>query len=269
MKAVGALGTLIAALLWSGVALGQEASPRAPSGDTDVVERAVASFAPGAVPSRVLVRASHATITIVGHDESEVRAEARLAGDPSTGALGLRVSRTAGLVAVELPEDLPSGANLVVEAPRGVALEIRGANGGPITVVGVEGEIDVENSNAGVKLLDVVGPVVAATSNGPIEVRFRRIARGLPMSFVTSNGAIDVTLPDEVAADLLIQTDTGSVRSEFPIEPDTTGGRPGFGPPGGPDPPRPGRVIRGSIGGGGPLFRFWTDNADVILRRHD
>ncbi len=230
-----------------------------------VVERA-------AVPAddsvrRVVVRAPGSSLNVVGHDEARVLVEARSKTAPVPGGLGLTAVRTDERVVVEIPT-APVGTSVTVRVPRRVALELRGSNGGPFVVVDVRGEIEVENSNAGIKLMDVIGPVVAATSNGPIEVRFSRVPPARPMSFLTSNAPIRIVLPDGVDADLLLQTDTGVIRSDWPLERLEGAPLDRIGPPPEiPGAPRPGRIVRTRLGEGGPPWRLWTDNADIVFRR--
>ena len=216
---------------------------------------------------RVVVHAPGASLTVVGHDEASVIAEARTGTDPGPAGLGLTAVRAGDRTIVETPL-APVGTSLVVRVPRRVDLELRGSNGGPFTVVDVAGGIEVENSNAGVQLVDVVGPVVAATSNGPIEVRFARVPPDRPMSFLTSNAPIRIAMPDGVDADLLLQTDTGRIRSDWALEQVEGAADFRIGPPPEiPGAPRPGRVVRARLGGGGALWRLWTDNADLVLER--
>lgn len=230
-----------------------------------VVERRVVPA--GDAVRRVVVRAPGASLTVVGHDEATVVAEARSTADPGIAGLGLTGVRTEELVVVEIPL-APAGTRVTIRVPRRVAVELHGSNGGPIVVVDVRGEIEVENSNAGVKLVDVTGPVVVATSNGPIEVRFARVPPDRPMSFLTSNGPIELTLPDGADADLVLQTDTGSIRSDWPLQPLDPDAGPAPAPgPSGPGSPRPGRIVRARLGDGGPVWRLWTDNSDLVLRR--
>lgn len=258
----------LAGLFLLAAAAAAQDAPEAPASGGDRA-RAVAPPAPGLAPRSVVVRAPGSTLTVVAHDGPAVRARVELpAGTPGLSPEPT-ITSGGGIALVELLPSGPAGARLVVEVPPDVSLSLFGSNGGPITVVGVRGEIEVENSNAGIKLIDVVGPIVASTSNGPIEVRFRGLARGRPMSFLTSNGTIDLTIPPDAAIDLLAQTDF-ELRSELPLEPRAAGAVERFGPPGSqPGAPRPGLVFRGQLNGGGALFRLWTDNAPIVLRKGD
>lgn len=152
---------------------------------------------------------------------------------------------------------------VVVRVPSRFEASIRGSNGGPVTVDGVHGALTVENSNAPVVITGARNAILASTSNASISAHLDALAPGAPLSFLTSNDSISVTLPGaRVDADVFLETDNGMVQSDYPIAPDTAvRAIPTFGA----DRSR----LRGRIGAGGPLIRIRTDNGNILIRRGD
>lgn len=259
----------VAPWAWSRAAGAQEESPQR------YVERASATFADPSRPGRLTARVPYSTITVTAHDSHEVVAKARFVDGSESStrqANGLRRLEAIGLElyargnTIQLfPETNDRLLELVIQVPVETSLTLYGSNGGPITVTGVRGEIEVENSNAGIELIDVAGTVVASTSNGPIKASLLRMEPDRPMSFITSNAPVDVTLPDDIAANVYMETDNGYLYTDFDVV--HLNDHPQASLKIRRRSPSPLRLIYGEIRGGGPEIRLRTDNADIYLRR--
>jgi len=149
--------------------------------------------------------------------------------------------------------------HLELSVPLGVALRVAGDNGGEVRIEGVRGSAEVTHSNGGVTVLDASGYALVATSNGNLRVRLVDVERGVPMSFITSNGNIDLTMPADVRATLLID-DSIPLQSDFALVSTDAGGarEPGRGPS---------RLRRLAVNGGGPTVRLYTNNGIVRFHR--
>jgi hypothetical protein len=187
---------------------------------------------------------------------------ARLFDASGTEMPGLVVEREATHASIVLATAVRPGARVEVRVPSETDLRVEASNGGLVTVRAVHGQLDIVNSNAGIELDAVGGTVVASTSNGAITATLRAIDPAWPLSFLTSNGAIDVTLPASVKATLCLESDTGPIASDFTLAPSggpvertmMRGGRL--------------RTLRcGSVNGGGPDIRLRTENAPIRVRR--
>ncbi len=121
---------------------------------------------------------------------------------------------------------------------------------------GVAGEIDADNQNGKIRLSKVSGAVVAHALNGEMFVDFDRIPSGRPMSFVSMNGDVDVTLPADARARLRMKTQNGALYTDFDLRVDS----PKLGP-------GQGSTISGSINGGGPEYVLTSINGKVFLRK--
>ena len=214
----------------------------------------IGTAAPG--PRAVAVRAANVSFTVRPSAKGEVWAALRsLRSEASNAdaARALRATTTGDTVQIELARALTAPGHLDLGVPPGAALRIAGDNGGEVRIEGVRGSAEVTHSNGGVTVLDAAGHVLVATSNGNVRVRLASVERGVPMSFITNNGDIDLTMPADVRATLLID-DSIPLESDFPlVSSDTAGAR--------------SRLRRLAVNGGGPTIRLFTNNGKVRFHR--
>ena len=185
------------------------------------------------------------------------------------GNAGLEVSEDDNVVSIKTASwNTPS--DLVITVPRHSSLELKCVNNGDIDVEQVDGELDVNNLNGKITLRQVGGSVVAHSLNGAVLATLDRIDPGKPMSFSTLNGDIDVTLPADVKANVLMKTDNGEIYSDFDVKleagtrmlPNESGRQPN-----GRYHVRFDRGMRGTINGGGPEFQFTSFNGQIFIRK--
>ncbi len=184
-----------------------------------------------------------------------------------SGGAGLTVEEQNNIITVS-PDMIGRGSSLRIQVPTATSLDLRTMNG-RLQVEGVGGEIQAQAVNGTVQVTDVLGPVVAHTVNGNLKAVFVRVPAGKPMSFSSLNGAIDVTFPADLKANLLITTGQGEVYSDFditlkkgsePVAEDKRG-------EGGKYKARLESALSGVINGGGPELRFKTFNGKIYLRK--
>ena len=237
-------------------------------------------------PARVKANLMTGGITVKGYDGKEVIVEARLRkhgsddeAKPDKKAEGLkRIDILTTGLTVEEEDNVVSvstgpthrAVDIVIQVPFKTSLKLGCMNDGDVMVEKVEGEIEASNLNGGVTLRNVSGVVVAHSLNGEVNVNLEQITPDKPMSFSTLNGDIDVTLPSDTKATVKMETQNGSIYSDFeiqmntnPHEPKVEDGRKGGGKF---------RVVIekarfGSINGGGPEFRFKTVNGNIHIRK--
>ena len=160
--------------------------------------------------------------------------------------------------------------DLVITVPRRSSLQLKCINNGDIEVEQVDGEIDADNLNGKVTLKNVSGSVIAHSLNGTVVVTLDRIDASKPMSFSTLNGDIDVTLPNNIRANIRMKTDNGDIFSDFDVRLDS-GTR--FTPSAsgrqedGTYHLHFDRTLRGAINGGGPEFQFTSFNGQIYIRK--
>jgi len=244
-------------------------------------ERLPVTLSDPAKPALVRVSLLNGSITVRTHAGKDVIVEGRAAErsaipetrdglrriDSNRG--GLTIEESGNVVTIS-NQNFRGGGNIEIEVPVRTNLKLNAINGGTILVDGVDGEIDVQNTNGNVRLVNVSGSVVAHAMNGTLFATVREVASNKPMSFSSMNANVDVTLPPNTKANLKIRSDNGAAYSDFEVVP-----RPGA-PPTIEENRRGGngrfrieidRTTNGTINGGGPDIELRTFNGNVFLRK--
>jgi hypothetical protein len=209
--------------------------------------------------THVSIRATGAAISVTGGADE---VSAALYDRRGAAIDGLVVERAGRRISLILAVAVAPGARIEARVPTSMGLHVESSNGGPVTVRNVSGQLEILNANAGIVLDGVAGSVLASTSNGSIEARIQSVDPGLPLSFLTSNGAVDVTFPSDLKANVRLESDTGPLRTDFnlssigkqPIERRIMRGG------------RLRTVKYGAVNGGGPEITLRTENAPITIR---
>jgi len=201
-------------------------------------------------------------ISIEGWDRNEIRvraivqASSREDGSARNLASQVQVQTGGGRVYSTGPESLRRQSWSVsyrINVPHNNDLDLRANNGG-ITINGVTGNMRFDTTNGGVRLNEVGGRVNGETRNGGLNVTLggsRWDGEGLDVE--TSNGGVNLLIPDGYNAELETRTVNGGLRIDFPItvQGELTGRR----------------GLSTTLGSGGPLVRVRTTNGGVTIRR--
>lgn len=136
--------------------------------------------------------------------------------------------------------------------PQESDLDLRSTNGG-ITIADVSGDIEFRTTNGGVELRGLSGDVQGVTTNGGLDISLtgdRWDGEGLDVR--TTNGGIDMVIPQGYSARLETGTTNGGLEIDFPITIE-------------------GRINRSrlttDIGSGGKPIRAITTNGGVEIRK--
>jgi hypothetical protein len=217
----------------------------------------VSGLAPAA-RSVVSVTAANVSIVVTARPGREVSAallEGRGRAPRVSYAGMLRATLEHDTAQIELARAVDALRLLRVVVPAGVSLRLAGDNGGEVQVQGVGGPVEISHSNGGVSVLDAAGYALVATSNGNVVVRLTSVMPDVPMSFITSNGDVDLTFPGDIRATLLID-DAITLQSEYPMSRARSDDQRGTT-----------RLRQLLINGGGPTIRVFTNNGIVKLHR--
>ena len=247
------------------------------------VDRVSLTFSDPSRPGFIKVGLTNGSITVKGYDGDAIIIEARTrtrryskrSKRNSEGLKRLAVTST-GLSVEEERNHMTISASSHqrtvdrdIKVPKKTSLKLSTINSGQIEVEDIEGEIELNNVNGSIKAINISGSVVANTTNGKVEVFFDRVTSDKPMSFVSFNGRVDVTFPDDIKANVKMKSEQGEVYSDFDIKLE--------------DKPRliredtrkrGGKIkvkiessIYGTINGGGPEFYFSTYNGSIYIRK--
>ena len=234
-------------------------------------------FTDPARPGLVTVASVNGTITVHAAARRDVLIETRPRPERSrnrTTAGGLRrLEPTAGFEVVEennrmvISTNANDSVELLVTVPIRTNLKAAGTNGGPLTIEGVDGEIEANNTNNAITLTNVAGSVVAHSTNGNVKATLTRVTEK-EMAFTSFNGNVDVTLPASLKATFKLRSDMGDLFTDFDLQvkTDTTTSQ---------NPQRENGQLRivvnksltGTLNGGGPEIELRTFKGNVYLRK--
>lgn len=136
---------------------------------------------------------------------------------------------------------VPTASNLSLEA-----------HNGSIHVETVNGHIRVRTLNGSVHLTDVSGDVDGSTTNGSLSIDLAGNAwNGAGLRAETTNGSVNLNLPENYSARVEASTVNGRVRVDFPV---TVSGEIG-------------KNMSFQLGSGGPTIQAKTVNGSVHIGR--
>ena len=184
-----------------------------------------------------------------------------------SSSVGLTVEENDNTVSVRM-DFSPKNADIEIRVPRRTSVKASLVNGGDVEITGLTGDHELSNVNGDVIATDITGSAVVNATNGDVRATFASVDTTKPMSFISFNGDVDVTLPRNLAADLIVASQQGDVYTDFEVveqnDPPSVQQRAG---------PNGGRQVRWSqqtryaIGGGGPDIQLRTFNGDVMIRK--
>jgi Putative adhesin len=201
-------------------------------------------------------------IQVQGDSRSDILVEAKVTAQAETQARAKQLVDSVRVTAQPhtVSADGPSGmgrrewwsVSYRLAVPMVSSLSLRTTNGG-ISIRDVEGQIDFKTVNGGVTLTNLAGDVKGRTTNGGVNVDLEGTGwKGEGLEVETSNGGVNLRIPEQYAARLETGTQNGGMNIDFPI---TVQGRLG----------RINRQISADINGGGAPIRVTTHNGGVRI----
>ena len=184
-----------------------------------------------------------------------------------SSTVGLTVEENANTVTVRM-DFSPNNTDLQIRVPRRTSVKASLVNGGDVEIDSVTGEHELSNVNGDVIATDISGSAVINATNGDVRATFATVDATKPMSFISFNGDVDVTLPANLAADLIVGSQQGDVFTDFEVV--AQNDPPNVTQQGGPNRGKQVRMThntRYAIGGGGPDITLRTFNGDVMIRK--
>lgn len=118
---------------------------------------------------------------------------------------------TNGTIHAEGNDDKNWSVSYEILVPRNSNINLTAHNGG-ISVTGVDGNAEFETMNGGVFLSDVAGNFKGRTTNGGVFVKLTGGSwRGSGLDVITTNGGVNILMPENYAA----YVETGTVNGGF------------------------------------------------------
>jgi DUF4097 and DUF4098 domain-containing protein YvlB len=228
------------------------------------------------------VSLQNGSVTVKGYDgkDAVIEATGRIAGHERRPArvpetmhridnmtMGLDVTEENNVISVVGSENT---GRVTIMVPRQTSLVLRSVNGGAIVVEDISGSIDANHTNGGITITNVSGSVLANTTNGKVLVSLNRVSPDKAMSFTSFNGTVDVTLPADVKANVMMKTNNGEIWSDFDIKLSASGKPPvveDSRSKNGKYKVHLDRAMYGTINGGGPEMQFVTYNGSILIHK--
>jgi len=226
---------------------------------------------------RVSVETFNGSIEVSGWDQNNVDISGTKHGPTQDVAdsLDVGVDHSPSLVTIHVQR--PSmhrgnmGAKFVIKVPRTAVVELLSSSNGGIRVTDAAGPARLRTSNGGIRIAGLSGGLEAHTSNGSITADLDRVDGEVRLE--TSNGSIELRLPDRIREGVRAHTSNGGitlrvpegldarlsahtsnahVSSDFDVRTQGEIGR---------------NRLEGLIGKGGPLLDLSTSNGGIRLTR--
>jgi hypothetical protein len=172
-------------------------------------------------------------------------------------ARNIRIETGSIIRADGVPDENKWSVSYEILVPRRMNMELTAHNGG-IHISGVEGAIKFETMNGGIHLSEIAGDVRGRTTNGGVHVFLSdSIWRGSGLDVETTNGGVNVSIPENFAASFETGTTNGGFKSDFPaLNVEKPSGKNGW---------KRHRHVTADLNGGGALVRLVTTNGGVHI----
>jgi len=137
-------------------------------------------------------------------------------------------------------------------------ISVRSTWHGHINISGFSGEIEANAElNGGITIDDINGPLTANALNGEIEVTFNAVSQDSPITIYTTNGVVDVTLPENTPADFSLGSTNGEIYTNFELRVPAKDGMRSISS----------KKVKGSINDGGVDIHLKSTNGNIYLRK--
>ena len=211
-----------------------------------------------------------ADIQVKTHEKNEILIERRTKDAVPDKAKGLKLVGSLGKDNTDIGfsvlqegndlivTNLKKNEGAVIYLPKNQKISVKSTWNGTIKIEGFVGEVEANCTlNGGISIKNVTGPVTANSLNGGIDVEFDQVNQNSPTSIFTTNGAVDVSLPSNTAADLSLSSWNGDVYTNFDIAKASKDGMTKVS----------GKKSTGTINGGGVSIKLKSTNGNIYLRK--
>ena len=199
-------------------------------------------------------------VSVKGWDRSEVLIRAQVQTFAPTQAEAevlakqVRIETAGSQIHAEGPSEMRDfnwSVSFELFVPRRSDLSLAASNGG-IAIADVHGKIEFNAKNGGVSLRRIGGNVHGETTNGGLAIELSGDRwDGERLDVETTNGGVNMSVPENYSAHLETGTVNGSVSVDFPV---TVQGRIT-------------KEISVNLGSGGATVRAMTTNGGIRLKR--
>jgi len=172
--------------------------------------------------ARVTIQNLYGNVTITAWDRDAVLVEAvkhasdprrlddaRIVVEPSANGISIR-TQYAGSDA-----EHPTSVEFRITVPRRIHLDSVALTNGQLSLDGLAGPVKASAINGDIHALKLGGQADLSTVNGRVEANFNRTSPANSISLSSINGAIDLTIPHGIGANLEAQNRSGGIASDI------------------------------------------------------
>lgn len=136
-------------------------------------------------------------------------------GGNDNSGIGLNVEKSGNEITVSCILPITRSAEYRIRVPESYSVQIESGceRASNITVRGLKNEIEIKACQ-GINIADCTGPLVLSTIAGDIEIEYKT-APAEPVSVSSISGEVNLVMPSKTAAELELNTTTGSFYSDF------------------------------------------------------
>lgn len=138
-------------------------------------------------------------------------------GTDNTG-FGMLVEKDGDILRIKDLKSFTQRNGIKFTLPKTMDISLDCGNLGSVRIENFTSEIEVESNVGHIHLVDVTGPVTASSSTGGINVEFIKVNQNAPISIRTATASVDVTIPENTNADLVLKTTMGTVYTNFDLD---------------------------------------------------
>lgn len=140
---------------------------------------------------------------------------------PDNTNLGLNVETEGTVLKLKGAIKQSMDAEYTIKVPKGIAVMIDYHNPftyGDIDVANFGSELEIKTLSDDINLKNVTGPLVLHSISGNINVVFGTINQNAPISISSISGDVDLTMPSDTKASLVMNTMQGQIFSDFDVK---------------------------------------------------
>lgn len=137
-------------------------------------------------------------------------------GTDNTG-FGMSIEKDGDILRIKDLKSFTQRNGIKFTLPKTMDISIDCGNLGAARIENFASEIEVQSNVGHIHLVDVTGPITANSSTGGIDVEFVSVSQNAPITISTATASVDVTIPANTNADLVLKSTMGTVYTNFDL----------------------------------------------------
>jgi hypothetical protein len=137
-------------------------------------------------------------------------------GVDNTG-FGISIEKDGDILRIKDLKSFIQRSGIKFTLPKTMDISVNCGNLGAVRIENFASEIEVQSNVGHIHLVDVTGPITANSSTGGIDVEFISVSQKAPITISTATASVDVTIPENTNADLVLKSTLGTVYTNFDL----------------------------------------------------